>query len=413
MNKMDNFKKTNTGPRKSSSNVYRYSELGNTSPSNQADNSFSSSAIPTIEIDNQDSKSPKNGERFGVKMKKFFTNKKVLIALVVLVALAAVLGVFFFKNKNKPVVANNEQVVVEKKEVKKIISPLTGVELKDESLTKRPVTALMIENSPDARPQSGLTDADVVYEAIAEGGVTRFMAVYQESQPTYIGPVRSARSYYIDYALPYQASYGHVGGSPQALQDIKDLGVRDIDQFFNSGAYWRIAERFAPHNMYTGFDKIDQLNQAKGFTSSSFKGFARKEQVPQTPTAKTIDLSISGPLYSPRFDYDASTNSYLRSQAGQPHTDAKSGATISPKVVIALVVPNGSDNDGYHSTYATTGSGAVYVFQDGIVSEGTWTKTDRKSPLELKDKNGLTMKLNAGQTWVSLVGASSDISYKP
>jgi hypothetical protein len=410
---MDNFKKTNTGPRKSSSNVYRYSELGNTSPSNQADNSFSSSAIPTIEIDNQDSKSPKNGERFGVKMKKFFTNKKVLIALVVLVALAAVLGVFFFKNKNKPVVANNEQVVVEKKEVKKIISPLTGVELKDESLTKRPVTALMIENSPDARPQSGLTDADVVYEAIAEGGVTRFMAVYQESQPTYIGPVRSARSYYIDYALPYQASYGHVGGSPQALQDIKDLGVRDIDQFFNSGAYWRIAERFAPHNMYTGFDKIDQLNQAKGFTSSSFKGFARKEQVPQTPTAKTIDLSISGPLYSPRFDYDASTNSYLRSQAGQPHTDAKSGATISPKVVIALVVPNGSDNDGYHSTYATTGSGAVYVFQDGIVSEGTWTKTDRKSPLELKDKNGLTMKLNAGQTWVSLVGASSDISYKP
>ncbi len=411
---MDNFKKTNSSPRQTNTNVYRYSSLGESTKSNDNSNkSFDPSSIPTIELDSNVSKNQKSGESFGSKMKKFFTNKKVLIILVVLVLIVTALGFFYYKNKNKPVVSNNQQVVVEKKEVKKIISPLTGKELKDEKLTKRPVTALMIENSPDSRPQSGLTDADIVYEAIAEGGVTRFMAVYQESQPTYIGPIRSARSYYIDYALPYQASYGHVGGSPQALQDIKDLGVRDIDQFFNADAYWRIAERFAPHNMYTGFDKLDQLNQSKGYSTSSFKGFERKEQVAQTPTAKTIDLAISGPLYSPRFDYDATTNSYLRSQAGQPHTDAKSGATITPKVVVALVVPNGNDSDGYHSTYATTGSGAVYVFQDGIVSEGTWNKTDRKSPLILKDKNGLPMKLNAGQTWVSLVGASSDISYKP
>lgn len=412
---MDNFKKTNSSSRQQGTNVYRYSSLADKSTSQApvpGDN-FDPSSIPTIELDNQANKSQKSGESFGSKMKKFFKNKKVLIVLIILFIILAVLGFIYFKNKNKPVATSTEQVIVEKKEVKKIISPLTGKELQDESLTKRPVTALMIENSPDARPQSGLTDADIVYEAIAEGGVTRFMAVYQESQPTYIGPIRSARSYYIDYALPYQASYGHVGGSPQALQDIKDLGVRDIDQFFNAGAYWRIAERFAPHNMYTGFDKLDQLNQSKGYTSSSFKGFERKEQVPQTPTAKTIDLAISGPLYSPRFDYDATTNSYLRSQAGQAHTDAKSGATISPKVVVALVVPNGNDSDGYHSTYATTGTGAVYVFQDGIVSEGTWSKADRKSPLVLKDKNGLPMKLNAGQAWVSLVGASSDISYKP
>jgi hypothetical protein len=412
---MDNFKKTNSIPKKSGPSVYRYSSFSENNSGNQPKSqSFDPTEIPTIELDNQPKNNPEKGEGFGSKMKKFFTNKKVLIVLAILLIIAALAGAFwFFKNKNKPVATNNEQVIVEKKEVKKIISPLTGVELKDEQLTKRPVTALMIENSPDARPQSGLTEADIVYEAIAEGGVTRFMAVYQESQPNYIGPIRSARSYYIDYALAYQASYGHVGGSPQALQDIKDLGVRDIDQFFNADAYWRITERFAPHNMYTGFDKIDVLNKAKGFTASAFKGFERKEQVPQTPTAKTIDLAISGPLYSPRFDYDATTNSYLRSQAGQPHTDAKSGATISPKVVVALVVPNGNDSDGYHSTYATTGTGAVYVFQDGIVSEGTWSKTDRKSPLVLKDKNGLPMKLNAGQTWVSLVGASSDISYKP
>ncbi len=344
-------------------------------------------------------------------------NKKLLVIFGVILLLLAgsvlVYLIFIKKNKQPTTTSQNTQVVIEKPKPKPIMSPLTGRTVQDVSLTKRPVTAVMIENSPDARPQSGLTDADMVYEAVAEGGITRFMALYQESQPQYIGPVRSVRPYYLDYALPLEASLAHVGGSPEALQDIKTLGVRDLDQFFNDAAYWRITERFAPHNMYTSFERLDKLNQSKNYTSSNFVGLERKSNTAQTPTANSIDLSISGPLYSPHFDYVASTNSYNRSQAGKPHIDLKSGKQISPNSLIVLVVNNGIGTDGYHNSYNTSGTGKVYVFQDGIVSQGTWTKNDRKSPLVLNDSNNLPMKINSGQTWVSLVGASTDIGYKP
>jgi hypothetical protein len=104
----------------------------------------------------------------------------------------------------------------------------------------------MIENSPDARPQSGLQDAGVVVEAIAEGGITRFLTLFQESQPQYIGPVRSLRPYYIDFAAPFQAGIAHVGGSPEALSRVRNGSYRDLDQFFNSAYFSRISARPAP-----------------------------------------------------------------------------------------------------------------------------------------------------------------------
>src|SRR5690606_7640370 len=110
----------------------------------------------------------------------------------------------------------------------------------------------------------------------------------------HIGPVRSARPYYLDWALSFDASYAHVGGSPEALSLIKSLGVKDLDQFSNSGAFQRVSNRFAPHNMYTSMAKLDALNQAKGFTASTFTPFPRKKDAPSaTPTAKAIDLNIS------------------------------------------------------------------------------------------------------------------------
>ena len=344
--------------------------------------------------------------------------KKLLIIFAIILALlaAGAAGYWFFLKPKKVVVqTTTTTVTVAKKEAPapKPTSPLTGVELANADLAKRPVTGIMIENSPEARPQSGLTDAGIVYEAIAEGGITRFLAVYQEAQPTYIGPVRSARPYYLDFIAPYDAGYAHVGGSPQALSDIKTLGIKDLDQFYNGNYYVRISDRYAPHNVYTGFDKLDKLNASKGYTSSKFTGFARKPDVPQTPTAKIIDFSISAPLYSPRFEYDASTNLYKRSQGGEPHIDQKSKTQISPKVVIALVTDKTYDPDGYHTDYKTVGGGKMYVFQDGIVSEGTWQKADRKSQYVFTDKNGLPMKLNAGQTWISLVANQSDVTYRP
>jgi hypothetical protein len=239
------------------------------------------------------------------------------------------------------------------------------------------------------------------------------LALYQEAQPQYIGPIRSARPYYIDFDLAFNAGLGHVGGSPDAMNDIKNLGVKNLDEFYNSQAYWRITTRAAPHNVYTSFARLDALNKSKGYNSSKFTPFARKKDVPQTPTASSIDFSISSAFYSPHFQYDPATNTYKRFEGGVAHVDQQTGVQISPKVVIVLVMNQSLAADGDHTIYQDVGSGKMYVFQDGIVSEGTWAKSSRPSQFVFTDKNGLLMKLNAGQTWISIVGSASYVSYRP
>lgn len=280
-------------------------------------------------------------------------------------------------------------------------SPLTGVEVPI-ALTKLPVTGVMIENSPDARPQSGLIDAGVVFEAISEGGITRFLALFQESNPDYIGPVRSVRPYYLDFVKPFDAPLAHAGGSGQALAEIRAQGIKDLDQAFNPGSYQRISSRYAPHNLYTSRDQLLALQNSKGFTSSKFKGYVRKEEKPaKTPTAAKIDFAISGFLYNTHYDYDAASNSYLRSMAGKPHVDERSGKQINPKAVVAIETTHGYN--GIYSVYGVTGSGAVTVFQDGVATKGTWTKADRDSPYLFKDAAGKPLALNPGQTWITLI----------
>jgi len=302
-----------------------------------------------------------------------------------------------------------------------VASPLTGLQV-DPALAKRPVTAIMIENSLDARPQSGLQDAGVVFEAIAEGGVTRFMGLFQETQPQYIGPVRSLRPYYIHFAEPFDASIAHVGGSPDALAEIRN-GGKDLDQFFNSGAYWRQPTRPAPHNVYTSFARLDALNAKKGYTSSNVQSWDRKKDSPlKVPTAKTISMRISGVYYDPSYVYNPTTNSYLRSENKAAHINVtsatdKTGVQLQPKVVIALVMglSNGAlDASGaYYSDYQDTGSGTAFVFQDGGVTEGSWTKTDNSSQFVFTDTTGKEIKLDAGQTWVSIVTSASAVTYAP
>lgn len=292
---------------------------------------------------------------------------------------------------------------VKAKPVPKFYSPLTGVDVGDEAITKRPVTGIMIENSPDARPQSGLKDAGVVYEAIAEGGITRFLALYQESRPALIGPVRSVRPYFVEWGATYDASIAHVGGSARALQMIRSGGYGvDLDQFFNSGAYWRSSDRRAPHNVYTSFDRMDQLVASKGKVSSSFTPLERKDETAsKTPNATHIHLPISGTWYDVDYSYDAATNNYNRNVGGAAHVE-REGGQLSPKVVVAIQVSmTRAMEDGYREQIVTTGSGKAYVFQDGTVTEATWQRPDVKSQLVLTDSAGKPLKLNRGQTWIT------------
>jgi hypothetical protein len=345
--------------------------------------------------------------------------QKERVAIVVGITLGlAVAGFGIYKLTRKPTPAKPAPVV-KKEEVKEPPKPtteaskLTGVQVAPE-LNQLTVTGVMIENSPDARPQSGLKDAGVVFEAIAEGGITRFLALFQEAQPDYIGPVRSVRPYYVSWLEGFDAAIAHAGGSGEGLAKLKRDGVKDLDQFFNGGAYQRITSRYAPHNLYTSRGSLLALEKSKGFTTSSFTGFARKGEKAITPTtAKSINFTISSPLYSVHYDYDAAGNNYRRVLGGQAHTDERSGAQITPKVVIAIVVSYGIDADGIHSDYNTIGSGKAYIFQDGGVTQGTWSKSSDKDQIHFGDANGAPLGLNPGQTWISAVDATSDVAFIP
>lgn len=283
-------------------------------------------------------------------------------------------------------------------------SPLTGEKVADEAATKQAVTAIMLENSPSARPQSGLKEAGIVYEAIAEGGITRFLALYQQSKPQLIGPVRSLRMYYVDWLAPYNASVAHIGGSAAALAEVRNGNYRDIDQFFNAGSYWRATDRYAPHNVYTNFEKLDALNAAKGYTQSSFTGFSRVDGKPsEAPNATSIAINFSGPTYNTAYTYDKATNTYLRSLAGVPHNDREKGQ-ITPSVIVALHVNEERVlEDGYRESIQTNGSGKATIFQNGTVQEVTWHKPNRQTQITFTDAAGKDVPLVRGQTWIGAV----------
>ncbi len=375
---------------------------------------------PGDSIKPTDSKPPKSKDKSGkvrwwqLRRKNLSRKQWILLSIALVLAIGAASAGGFYLYKHLTKVKNSAAVIKAKGPIKPTTVPskLTGLPV-DPSVNSRQVTAVMIENSPDARPQSGLISAGVVYEAIAEGGITRFMALYQAEQPDYIGPIRSVRPYYLDFLMPYDAAVAHVGGAPQALSDIKSLGVKDLDQFANGNYYTRITARYAPHNVYSSIAQFNKLEASKGYTTSNYTGFPRKKDAPaKVPTARTVDLAISGYLYNVHYDYDVATNAYKRSEGGSPHTDEKSGTQLEPKVVVALVMSRGIDSDGQHTDYTTSGSGAMYVFQDGLVTQGTWHKADRKSQFSFTDANGKVLKLNAGQTWISIVDPNT-VTYKP
>lgn len=283
-------------------------------------------------------------------------------------------------------------------------SPLTGGKVNDENATKRAVTAIMIENSPDARPQSGLKDSGVVFEAIAEGGITRFLVLYQNEQPKLVGPVRSLRMYYVDWLAPFNASVAHVGGSHKALKEIRNGKYRDIDQFFNAGTYWRATDRYAPHNVYTSFSRLNALNKEKKYTTSKFTGFTRKDSAAEKePTTSKISIKISSALYNSSYSYNKKTNTYDRSQGGAKHTDRESGQ-ISPRVVIAMLVDQHSVfEDGWREQINAVGKGTAYIFQDGTRQKVTWNKKSRSSQITFTDSKGTDVPLARGQTWITAI----------
>jgi hypothetical protein len=336
----------------------------------------------------------------------------IICSITVLILVAGVVTVYSLQKPAKTVVAVKK--TEKPKPTVKYYSPLTGAKVSDQTATTKTVTGVMIENSPDARPQSGIKNSGVIFEAIAEGGITRFLVLYQQEKPQIIGPVRSLRLYDVDWLAAFDAGIAHIGGSAAALAEIRNGSHRDLDQFFNSGSYWRASDRYSPHNVYTSFDRLDTLNKAKGFSNSTFTGFSRVDGKPVAkPDATSIDITISSSLYNSTYLYDAKTNTYARSQGGAPHLDREDGQ-ITPSVVIAMRVDETSVlQDGYREVINTIGSGEATIFQNGTAIVATWHKADPKSQISFTDSAGKDIPLVRGQTWITAVpNGNGSVSWK-
>ena len=354
------------------------------------------------------------------RQRKFFVFKwrhsKRMTSVMVIILLLLISGLSLFALQSQPPQSQGGRVSKKNPtfipKVQPIVSNLTGLPV-EAAVNKRPVTGVMIENSKDARPQSGLDQAGIVFEAIAEGGITRFLALFQDNAPDYVGPIRSARPYYVQWCMSFDCALAHVGGSPEALTNIRQWATKDLDQPY-PGAYRRITSRFSPHNMYGSVPKFNELEASKGYGASVFTALNRKiDAASKTPNASQITVNISSAVYNSSYTFDATTNSYARNQNGAPHTviDAAGTATqLKPKAIIVMIM-NYSVLPDKHSVYGTLGSGQAFVFQDGTVTQATWNKPDIKSNLSLVDSTGKSVPLNAGQSWFVALSDASKLSY--
>jgi len=300
--------------------------------------------------------------------------------------------------------------------------PLTGA-LVPQSVARRHPIAVMIDDLSPARPQSGFTSASIVFQAPAEGGIPRYMMVFHDKIPTTVGPVRSARYYYIGWAAQWRAMYVHVGGSPQALQTLAAQGhgqlVYNADEFRFGGRYlWRVTQRAAPHNVYTDGKHLRELAGVVGARDGPIEPawqFAQDVSTARRPEGTRIDVGY--PANHIRYDYDRWTNTWKRSVTGEKRQiDAANNRQVAPKNVVIMLVRFGPLNDGHPKKHRLegqiVGSGRAWIATNGKVVKGSWRKASLTGPLQLVDATGHAVKLTVGQTFVQVLPTGSAVTIR-
>lgn len=304
--------------------------------------------------------------------------------------------------------------------IPKVASALDG-EMVDPGLENLHPLAVMIENHPDARPQSGLSQAALVYEAIAEGGITRFLAIY--NNPTLairVGPIRSARTYFVDFADEIKAFYAHVGGNIDALDKIAAGSTLDLNQF-NIGApvFQRDMSRGVAleHTMYSSTDKLWNYatTQNKWSSSGDYTPWTFQDDPPTDKRSGTqnVSVSVSDSLYSVKWVYDPTTNTYSRFLDGAPHIDANNNQQIKVSDIVLQTVnraPTVTRINEQGWNYTLTGSGPAVIIQNGKTIQATWKKTgDNRT--RFYDQNNQEIPFTRGHIWIEITHSDSIISY--
>lgn len=318
-------------------------------------------------------------------------NLKVFAAVIITVIAAAVAFFYFVADDNVQTPAAHSQ--------------LTGIEVEPE-VAERPVLGVIIENTPAARPQTGLVDAGITFEVVTEGGITRTLALYQEDMPEAVGPIRSLRPYFLDWVMGFDASFAHVGGSPEALELAEERDAKSLNQFKFDGPYYRTEDRRAPHNMYANTQDLRELQEELGHDTSRFVEIPRSDGNPsENPQAPDITIEYSGPEYEVEFRYQPAENSYVRYLAGEPHIDAVTNEPVTVSNLTVIKLPSDS------SEVEAIGSGEALVFKDGRAIQAEWQKNDSDERIQIVDEGGSQVPLNRGKSWFAVLPEDRSVTY--
>lgn len=365
--------------------------------------------------------------------KKSKIKRTIIIICTFIILIAASLILYYYlihKNTNTPPNKPTPAVPKEPEIVKKLT-------IYNEDSNARPI-AIMIDNNIGNNFHSGLQDSYLNYEIIVEGGLTRIMAIYKDKELSQIGPVRSARHYFIDYALESDCIYTHFGWSPYAENDIKVMGVNNINGLYDSYPFWRATHIYAPHNVFTSTTKLYEYAASKGYATetSNWKllrysvdeinldkpiGYetienpetGKKEQVAITNkeliTANNLEMSYS--YYQTRgYAYDPNNKFYLRYMNGQPHIDADSKEQLHYKNIIVAYANNYQLDSYGRQDVTTTGTGQGYYLTNGYALPIIWTKESRSSKTKYTYTDGTEIVLNDGNTFIQIVPSNNPVT---
>ena len=339
-------------------------------------------------------------------------NKKTMILLIVLAILVVIAGgILIYKvisnKKTSPVIgdANNSEsedsgaMVVQQQKNIKIFNG-----------NDRPI-AVMIDNHSGAWPQANLNKAYMVYEIVVEGGETRLMALFKGQNLEKIGPVRSSRHYFLDYALENDAIYVHHGWSPQAQSDIASLGVNNINGIQeSSSSFWRVKDKSAPHNLFTSTESILKIAERKGYSKTSNKKsvlnyVSNEVEMPSTAVNATSVTIPHSNLQTVKYEYDEQSKTYKRYARNKLQTDYVTGESVTTKNIIITMCENymltDSENKGRQGL-KNIGTFKGYYITDGKAIEIQCIKNARNEQTVYKDLNGKEIEVNDGNTFVNI-----------
>jgi len=288
---------------------------------------------------------------------------------------------------------------------------LNGSYAAPEKENSYPVVAV-IDNHPDARPAYGLSQADLVYEAEAEGGITRYLAVFAGGEEIKkIGPIRSARPYFVDWAKELSAVFTHCGGSPEALAKLAKENMFDLNEFYNGAYFWRAEDKTAPHNIFISSDKLNEYLKNKNLTAGKFLKWLFKDDSPSGSEQKEIGIDFKSPDFVVKWKYDKIDNSYTRYLGGELQKDGDNGQEIKAKNIIIQYQKTTVLDSDLRLKIDTVGLGKAVICLDGKCSEGVWKKSSPSGRTRYYYENEEEARFNGGKFWVEVVRPDLQVAY--